>query len=128
LACGREKQFLEELIMTVLRSKILLVCALVFVMCNAPLAVGDWNPGNDFKMHFPQLPNSTGWDVSPGTEIADDWSLRTMREKLVKIGAKVVSHARYVTFQMAEVLVSRSLFHAILERIHRLKPVPIGYD
>jgi len=54
-----------------------------------------------------------------------DWSLRTMREKLVKIGAKVVKHARYVTFQMAEVLVSRSLFHEILERIHRLKPVPI---
>jgi len=55
-----------------------------------------------------------------------DWSLRTMREKLVKIGAKVVSHARYVTFQMAEVLVSKSLFHEILERIHRLKPVLIG--
>lgn len=57
----------------------------------------------------------------------NDWSLRTMREKLVKIGAKVVSHARYVTFQMAEVLVSRSLFYEILERIKRLKPVPIGY-
>ena len=54
-----------------------------------------------------------------------DWSLRTMREKLVKIGAKVVSHARYVTFQLAEVLVSRCLFREILERIHRLKPVPI---
>jgi len=54
-----------------------------------------------------------------------DWSLRTMREKLVKIGAKVVKHARYVTFQLAEVLVSRSLFHEILERIQRLKPVPI---
>jgi hypothetical protein len=54
-----------------------------------------------------------------------DWSLRTMREKLVKIGAKVVRHARYVTFQLAEVLVSRSLFCEILERIHRLKPVPI---
>ncbi len=54
-----------------------------------------------------------------------DWSLRTMREKLVKIGAKVVRHARYVTFQMAELLVSRSLFHEILERIHRLEPVPI---
>lgn len=54
------------------------------------------------------------------------WSLRTMREKLVKIGAKVVKHARYVIFQMAEVLVSRSLFHEILARIHRLKPVPIG--
>ncbi|MBW8018056.1 MAG: hypothetical protein FVQ82_17955 [Planctomycetes bacterium] len=57
-----------------------------------------------------------------------DWSLRTMREKLVKIGAKVVSHARYVTFQMAEVLVSRSLFYEILAKIHRLKPIPIGYD
>jgi len=50
-----------------------------------------------------------------------------MREKLVKIGAKVVSHAHYVTFQMAEVLVSKRLFQEILERIHRLKPVPIGY-
>ncbi len=57
-----------------------------------------------------------------------NWSLRTMREKLVKIGAKVVSHARYVTFQMAEVLVSKSLFYEILERIKRLKPIPIGYD
>jgi hypothetical protein len=38
-----------------------------------------------------------------------DWSLRMMQEKLVKIGAKVVSHARYVTFQMAEVLVSKSV-------------------
>jgi len=46
-----------------------------------------------------------------------DWSLRTLREKLVKIGAKVVSHGRYVTFQMAEVLVSKSLFHEILEKI-----------
>jgi hypothetical protein len=55
-----------------------------------------------------------------------DWSLRTMREKLVKIGAKVVRHARYVTFQMAEVLVSRSLFYELLERIQRLKPVPIN--
>lgn len=57
----------------------------------------------------------------------NDWSLRTMRERLVKIGAKVVSHARYVTFQMAEVLVSRSLFYEILERIKRLRPIPIGY-
>ena len=58
----------------------------------------------------------------------NDWSLRTMREKLVKIGAKVVSHARYVTFQMAEVLVSKSLFYEILAKINRLKAVPNGYD
>jgi len=55
------------------------------------------------------------------------WSLRTLRTKLIKIGAKVVKHARYVTFQMAEVLVSKKLFQEILERIHRLKPAGIGY-
>ena len=55
-----------------------------------------------------------------------EWSLRSLREKLIKIGAKVVRHARYVTFQMAEVLLSRSLFCEILMRIGRLKPVPVS--
>jgi len=49
------------------------------------------------------------------------WSLTTLREKLIKIGAKVVHHARYVTFQMAEVAVPRQLFRAILDRIRRLR-------
>ena len=49
------------------------------------------------------------------------WSLTTLREKLIKIGAKVVTTARYVTFQMAEVAVPRKLFRAILERIRRLR-------
>ena len=31
-------------------------------------------------------------------------------EKLIKIGAKVVSHGRYVAFQMAEVAIPRNLF------------------
>ncbi len=56
------------------------------------------------------------------------WSLTTLREKLIKIGAKVVTHSRYVIFQMAEVAVPQWLFRAILERIWRLKPrepVPI---
>ncbi len=35
----------------------------------------------------------------------EHWSLTTLREKLVKIGAKVVNHGRYVTFQLAEVAV-----------------------
>ena len=56
-----------------------------------------------------------------------DWSLRTIQLKLIKIGAKVVRHSRYVIFQMAEVMVSKSLFHEILERISNLKPLPIGY-
>jgi hypothetical protein len=41
------------------------------------------------------------------------WGLTTMREKLIKIGAKVVSHARYTLFQMAELAVSKELFAAI---------------
>jgi hypothetical protein len=45
----------------------------------------------------------------------------TLREKLVKIGAKVVAHAKYVTFQLAEVAVPRPLFAAIVERIGRLR-------
>ena len=48
--------------------------------------------------------------------------------QLIKIGAKIVKHPRYVTFQKAEVLLSKRLFQEILERIHRLKPGPIGYD
>ena len=50
------------------------------------------------------------------------WSLTTLWEKLIKIGAKVVTHARYVIFQMAEVAVPKHLFQAILERIRRLWP------
>jgi hypothetical protein len=49
------------------------------------------------------------------------WSLTTLREKLIKIGAKVVAHSRYVFFQMAEVAIPRRLFAAILERIRRLR-------
>ncbi len=52
------------------------------------------------------------------------WSLTTLREKLVKIGAKVVRHARYVIFQLAEVAVPRQLFAAILRRVQQLVPAP----
>jgi hypothetical protein len=48
------------------------------------------------------------------------WSLTTLREKLVKIGAKVVRQSKYVTFHLAEVAVPRQLFAAILELIGRL--------
>ena len=54
----------------------------------------------------------------------EHWSLTTLREKLVKIGAKVVSHGRYVTFQLAEVAVPRSLFQKILGLIDDLRQRP----
>ncbi|MCH7539317.1 MAG: transposase [Proteobacteria bacterium] len=52
------------------------------------------------------------------------WSLPTLREKLVKIGAKVVHHGRYITVQLAEVAIPRSLFAAILRLIDGLRPRP----
>jgi hypothetical protein len=54
----------------------------------------------------------------------EHWSLTTLREKLVKIGAKVVRHGRYVTFQLAEVAVPRMLFAEILRLIAQLRPPP----
>jgi hypothetical protein len=50
------------------------------------------------------------------------WTLTTLREKLIKIGAKVVRHSKKVVFQMAEVAVPLELFRAILEEIRRLRP------
>jgi hypothetical protein len=55
---------------------------------------------------------------------AEPWSLTSLREKLIKIGAKVVSHGRYVTFQMAEVAVPRQMFQEILSLIARLRAPP----
>jgi hypothetical protein len=53
------------------------------------------------------------------------WTVTTTREKLIKIGAKVVRHARRVTFQLVEVAVPRKLFQAIMGAIDRLRlPIP----
>jgi hypothetical protein len=52
------------------------------------------------------------------------WSLTSLREKLIKIVAKVVSHGRYVTFQMAEVAVSRQMFADMLALIARVRAPP----
>ena len=54
-------------------------------------------------------------------EEIEHWSLTTLREKLVKIGARIVRHGRYVVFQLAEVAVPRLLFAEILRRIDGLR-------
>jgi hypothetical protein len=51
---------------------------------------------------------------------AERWSLTGLGEKLIKIGAKVVIHGRYVTFQMGEVAAPRQMFAEILSLIARL--------
>jgi len=67
-----------------------------------------YNPGNFLRQAV--LPRSVR-----------HWTLTTLREKLIKIGAKVVRHARKVVFQMAEVAVPRASFRAIPEAIERLR-------
>jgi hypothetical protein len=57
----------------------------------------------------------------------EHWTLTTLRDTLIKIGAKVVRHAWYVTFQLTEVALPRDLFPLILDRIGRFRPVPLAF-
>ena len=54
----------------------------------------------------------------------EPWSLTSLREKLIKTGAKVVSHGGYVTFQLAEIAVPREMFAEIVSLIARLRAPP----
>ncbi len=58
-------------------------------------------------------------------EAVKHWSLTTLREKPIKIGAKVVRHGRYISFQLAEVAIPRLLFAEILRLIDGLRPAPL---
>jgi hypothetical protein len=53
-----------------------------------------------------------------------DWSLTSLKEKLIKIGAKLISHGRYIAFQMAEVAIPRGVFADILRLIVELRAPP----
>jgi hypothetical protein len=52
------------------------------------------------------------------------WSLTTLRDRLVKIGATIVRHGRSITFQLTKVMISRDLFQHILGAIAVLRPLP----
>jgi len=53
-----------------------------------------------------------------------EWSLRSLQVKLIKIGGRMVRHARRMVFQLAEVAVGRELFAAILDRLRGLRLAP----
>ncbi len=53
------------------------------------------------------------------------WSLTSLQLKLIKIGARVVRHARAITFQLAEVAVTGPMVRAILAAIRRLRAPPL---
>jgi len=62
-----------------------------------------------------------------GTNLPEEmanWSLTSLQTRLIKIGARVVRHARAITFQLAEVSVSGNLFNRILAAIQRLRAPP----
>jgi len=60
-----------------------------------------------------------------GAHLVHPCNTLTLREKLIKISARIVHHGRYVVFQLAEVAVPRALFAAILRRIDRLRGPPV---
>ena len=53
-----------------------------------------------------------------------DWSLRSLQVKLIKIGGRLVRHARRLVFQLAEVAVPLGVFRQVLQRIGGLHPAP----
>ena len=57
-------------------------------------------------------------------EAMADWSLTSLQLKLIKIGARVVRHARAITFQLAEAAVTGTMVRDILAAIHRLRAPP----
>ena len=57
-------------------------------------------------------------------EAMADWSLTSLQLKLIKIGARVVRHARAITFQLAEVAVTGPMVRTVLAAIHRLRAPP----
>ncbi|MGA2916197.1 MAG: GEVED domain-containing protein [Sedimentisphaerales bacterium] len=51
-----------------------IVFVIVSILCLAPVMYADWDQGDPYKMHFPQMPNPTGWDIDLRPyELADDW-------------------------------------------------------
>ena len=54
-----------------------------------------------------------------GAPSVEHWSLTTLRDKQVKIGAKMVRHVRFITFHLAEIAIPLRVYHTILRRIRR---------
>jgi len=56
-----------------MRRMMVLSCVVALLLTGSAFA--DWDPGDDFKMHYPQLPDPQGWDVdfSEPKILADDW-------------------------------------------------------
>jgi Transposase DDE domain group 1 len=94
-------------------------------MQTAPPATGRADAGAVRLRCFATVTARYRDTVEAGTGMpAKRWSLTTLRDRLVKIGARIVRHRRSIAFQMSEVAVPRVLFQEILAAIAALRPVP----
>jgi hypothetical protein len=59
-------------------------------------------------------------------EAIERWSLTSLRERLIKTGARLVRHGRYAVFQMAEAALPRAVFAGIVGLINGLRGPPAG--
>ena len=73
-----------------------------------PAASSTTMPSGSSCMHWP-ITSATSCAPLALPDSVEQWSLTTLREKLIKIGAKIVRHGLYVIFQMAEVAIPRDL-------------------
>ena len=81
---------------------------------------------NEVRLQLHALAYNLGMFLQTA-ELPDEvatWSLTSLQTRLIKIGARVIRHARMITFQLAEVAISCELFQRILAAIHRLRPSP----
>ncbi len=57
-------------------------------------------------------------------EAIESWSLTSLRERVIKTGARLVRHARYAVFQFAEAALPQAVFAGILTLINGLRGPP----
>jgi hypothetical protein len=79
---------------------------------------------HSFKANAVRLQlHALAYNLAKFLRTLEQWSMTTLRGRLVKIGAKIVRHNRSITFQMAEVMVPRGLFEKIPSGIAALRPL-----
>ena len=81
---------------------------------------------NEVRLHLHALAYNLGTFLRciELPEVMADWSLTSLQLKLIKIGARVVRHARTITFQLAEIAMTGAMVRAMLTTIRRLRAPP----
>ena len=136
--CGSHAAFTAGLAQCTGDCAILLAADLQDPPETIPQLVEQWRDGNHVVWAARSGRESEAWSTTAFAgvyyrvmrtlalpEAVAYWSLSTLREKLIKIGAKVVRHGRYITFQMAKIAIPRSQFAEILRLIDGLQPAPL---